>query len=1693
MATAPSHAFTLQVVSPSGAPITGGFRYLVEQDLTFAGSPGQPALPEKAISMSFHRSYLPVLKAGDSDAAGSNVAIPLPSGARYYVSVLPKEGFTIGGASVAQNQNAVTVVVNPLPIPTAQLSVLVFEDNAPINNAPDGEAEAGLAGFDVKLYEAGGRYGVSGGMVSVDAFGNPLGTTYDANGDVAQMGSGVLKTDGNGELLIKNLYPGKYTIFVIPPSGQGWVQTATIEGTKGIDAWVKPNEPAFFQEFGPPGYHVFVGFVKAFQDHAILTGGATLKGQIVNNHNSRPPDFTFYNGDPVAGAWVGLNDIASGRGIYAGAADPNTGEFMIQDVPPGTYELVVWDENLDMIFALYNVSVPEGAVEVNLLDVPVFSWFGRVAASIFYDTNENGFQEPGEDGISNMVVNLRFRDGTVYQSLVTEQGGEAMFQEVFPFFNWLVAEVDFGRFKATGATYVVDAGGQVLPDQGWDYPSLDLLNPQPQCDAVDPVTQECLGPRINPLTGNNLSRTVQGPELLAGIQTFLGQTNALWFGKSTYGPGENGGISGVVYYDTTRAEDDPRYNAPEPWQPGIPRVQVNLYEDSDRDGVIDDVNGDGDVTLSDVDNYPFNWRFDPEDPTRPLDKGPEDVDWNENGLFEGGDAISVVHTDSWDDNLPTDCQGEDFYAHGVATDCYDGLRNFNQIRPAVFDGGYAFTSFTPGGLDSGNDEISGLIPDMYIVEAAMPEGYEVVKEEDKNVVFGDTYSPTPALLPPACVGDAHVLPPELSLFPGEATAGYDAADPTRTTPLCNRRQVLLSSGQNAASDFFFFTYVPIAGHGVGFILNDLANEFDPTSPTFGEKHALPWLPISIQDFTGKEIGRTYTDEYGAYNFLVPSTYSINVPSPSGVAPAMLTACMNHPGPIVDNRVGSPTFGQYVEDPYFNRQFSQFCYTLQYMPGTTTYLDTPVVPVAAFAGINQFPLDCEYQDGTPVIYSVSNNGAGGGPWVATANGTQRLTIISAGQYEVANPAYDGPGGVEPSTILRDFSFGATPGRVLVNGRPLTIQAWTAGTITAIVPLGITTGELLVERGDGDHARSPMGVTLTVGGANPIRVAPGGSIQKAIDSAANNSLILVAPGDYKELVVMDRPLRLQGWGAFSTRINAAKTPTEKLTAWRARVQDAVNSGRVSLLPGQPNGGGGLEPALLGTEEGPGIVVLARNASAAQGGFGNAPRARIDGFTITGGDTGGGIFVNGYANFLQIMNTRIMSNQGFYHGGIRIGHPYLTNEVNGQPAYVNGNNDNIQIRYNQITRNGGLAGVGGGISIATGTDSYNISDNFICGNFMVGDGGGIGHYGFSQGGVIERNQILFNQTFDQTLPVTGGGLFIGGADALAGTTLSPGSGNATVQFNTFIGNLAGAGDGGAIELARVNGQDVAAARNVPATWYTIHLLNNVISNNVAGLAGGALSIQDALRVNLAQNTIVHNDSTATSGSAFTPGVPNTSVPQPAGIVVHASSTALYNAIGTVGAAAPYKRQAPNPTITDDIIFENRSFYFQADPVADPPTYVLYPDLSAGEAPVYWDLAVVGTSTPTRLDPRNCVLTDATGYHASNRGGNPLLVSTYVNGASNVVQQPEFTTSLQALPAFDEGGNFIDVRFGPLTLVDPSTGLPFLDAHLQPGSNAIDAGSNAVLLSYPALFNDIDGDLRPIDGDNDGTRVVDIGVDEY
>jgi parallel beta-helix repeat protein len=1780
------------VVDENGQPVNG-FKWVLEQDPTYQVEPGQQS--SDILALGFHRSYSPVAQTGETQA-GTNTTTISGTDAEsspYFLSVIPFADdvngriYTIGGANVSDGES-VTVVTHTGPIPTAQISILIFEDNAPINGAPDFGAGLGAGPeiserpltvadgtFAVILEDAGGRYGISGGQVTLDAFGNPLGTQYqdedDPNFDPADaafifaLGDGTFAPDNNGFVHIENLAPGKYGIQVVPPAGGGWVQTSTIEGSKVVDAWVKGNEPAGFVEIGPPGPHVFVGFVRDI-DRSAAPAGATITGQIRNNHLSRSPDFAFFTGNPFPGCYVGLN---SGGGIGSAIASQpcdDDSTFSIDNVPDGDYALVVWDKSLNIVIASLPISIVGGA-DANLGDVPVFGWFARLESSVFVDSNENGIRDPGEQDMpaDSTAVNLRFRDGTVYQSFPVDTEGLAPFDTVFPFFHWLVAEVDFATLKATGATYTVDNGGPV------DLAGDNVLNPQPQVCTQGDIDNGAACTIGDPLGD---TRTLTGEVLTLGIQTFLGQTNRIEFGKVPYSGQENGGISGVLFYATTRAEDDPRFAAGEEWEPGIPRAQVNLYQ-ADGDGNIFDQDGDGVITAPDVDNAPLGNFPGPED----IDRGA--LDGGVTGRFDYGDAVQVTWSDSWDDSIPEGCQGDVFTAFpGTAeetdTDCYDGLRNFNQIREAVFDGGYAFASFVVRDNDNtgapfgdvvyGTGETFGteggaLPTNLYIVESITPQGYEHVKEEDRNVDFGDEYVPQPnrgvakagidrAILekldtfeigangitvdltaPAACVGDARAVPALFSFltFADGVTPlpGVDENDPDSQAPfagdsrqMCDRKVVALTPGKNSAADFFMFTDVPVAAHVVGGILDDLSNEFDPNSPNFGEKYAPPWLPVVFRDWTGREISRVHADQFGKYNAMLPSTYTINQPHASGVSPNMITACMNDASPMVNPAAATdPDAPALIPDPFRDPRYTQFCYTFQYMPGAITYLDTPVVPVSAFAGKDQFPLDCAVANDTPEIYSV-NSGGNRGPWVnssANGNGPRTLNIRSVGNVEVLNPNF-GPNGDTNRLVTRDYRFGNATGSVFLiseAGVPfaLNIRSWNQQRIRARLAQGFAPGryQLAVEKSDGTRTQVGVTVTVSAGQIDRIRVpVDQPTIQAAIDAAQPGTLITVAPGIYEELIVMYKPVQLQGWGAGSTTINATAAPGERLQAWRDTLIDTQAAGEWDPLPGQEQGlGGGLpETTAFLRDEGAGITVVASNPDPDAGPigpnvFGDTDVApRIDGFTITGAVRGGGILVNGYADNLLVSNNRVVSNSGNTGGGVRFGDAGLFDEGES----VDAQNNDVVVRNNHIAQNGTLSAAGGGVALFTGTDNYDVANNYICGNFSLGNGAGIGHLGLSDDGTIRNNRILFNQTFNQGTNVHGGGIFIGGVGGTLG--LSAGSGSVLIDSNLIQGNHAGAGHGAGIRTQFVNGRDVARRRNRPGRWHRISVFNNMIVNNVAALSGGGISMQDTARIRIHNNTIANNDSTATAGLAF--ATANSSSPQPGvGIAAHAhiddpATRTLIDVIGNGVNFNRYRQGISNPIQRNNVVWHNRQFFWQivqsinTNDVADE-CFEILPNVGAtvsacgtpaNQPAVYDDMAVIGNAIAT-LRPRYTVFSETYAGDGAGNATNVLanaadlaLAAPYVNGdAGQTLIQQELTAGIAAQPALDEGGNFIDVRYGPLT--------PTGDYHIGLQSSvAMDAGLINPVRNNVELQTDIDGDPRP--GPSPLGPIVDIGADE-
>ena len=224
--------------------------------------------------------------------------------------------------------------------------------------------------------------------------------------------------------------------------------------------------------------------------------------------------------------------------------------------------------------------------------------------------------------------------------------------------------------------------------------------------------------------------------------------------------------------------------------------------------------------------------------------------------------------------------------------------------------------------------------------------------------------------------------------------------------------------------------------------------------------------------------------------------------------------------------------------------------------------------------------------------------------------------------------------------------------------------------------------------------------------------------------------------------------------SVTIDAIKAPFNKLAEWRRLVEDLEGRGVITRAPGQELGFGGIEPETFFSEEGAGVFVLAKARgnknckgpkSSTSFCYESNHGARIDGMSITGADTGGGVVVNAYAEFLEISNLRVVNNSAFFAGGVRVGHPMMTVQDGNNLTYSDAGNDNVSVHHNTITQNGGLSGAGGGLALHTGSDGYAVTDNFVCGNFTNASGAGIAHYGISNNGVIKNNTVLFNENFN------------------------------------------------------------------------------------------------------------------------------------------------------------------------------------------------------------------------------------------------------------------------------------------------------------------------------------------------------------
>jgi hypothetical protein len=718
--------------------------------------------------------------------------------------------------------------------------------------------------------------------------------------------------------------------------------------------------------------------------------------------------------------------------------------------------------------------------------------------------------------------------------------------------------------------------------------------------------------------------------------------------------------------------------------------------------------------------------------------------------------------------------------------------------------------------------------------------------------------------------------------------------------------------------FAIFTSTHIASKFTGVITDDFTSEFDPFAPQFGEKFSPPNLPIATRDYLGNEVSRVYSDHWGLYNGLNYSSWEVNPPNITGYSPTMMVQCMNDPGPILDKNPSSPTFGQLITDPLYNPAYSNFCYEEPYMPGLTTYLDTPVVPTQAFVGAGYNNPDCSYPDATPAIKEVDGDQVG--PWVSAAGKT--LTITALGDVQVNNADYSGPSAntapFNLKTVKRHYGFGAqcsspsagsatcrTMSSVTIGGVTASIGSWSDTSIKVTVPSGVPAcavqqqaqyggsaaqcGQLVITAGNG--TASVDTVTVTIGGKPPKHVDATSSVQGAIDAAAPGDLIIIDPtcntvatsttpsaiatcnagalhaltptqaasvGSHTEMLIMWKPVRLQGVGAVSSVINANAHPAgQVLNPWRRHInclfgltlQGVPYTSQTGSAPYDPSGSfscpdtgwsyftaqpnapqidrlpleatvgwdatlnGNLaeqlqEPSLMGAYEGAGITVLAKGLDfhgAVPWSDGSEVGAFPAGTTLlTGVGSDPTDLPTGDRNRLCVPKGTNPFPSNFMCNPSSIdGLSVINSSQGGGGIFAHGWAHHLQIANNRVYNNAGT--LTGGISVGQGE----FPTPYVRGSTTNAAPGSCSNgAGFANGQHLPyclQLQVNVHHNYITNNSSLGDELFSATLSGGGGTTVCTGNDYYLYNYNWVCGNLSAGEGGGFVHLGEIQQGDI------------------------------------------------------------------------------------------------------------------------------------------------------------------------------------------------------------------------------------------------------------------------------------------------
>ncbi len=1311
-----------------------------------------------------------------------------------------------------------------------------------------------------------------------------------------------------------------------------WIQ----EGDTGLDTeQLRGQEPVPATQFGFVKTMALTAAAKNTSRHGGIKGVVVQGLPYIGGQNGvvGPEGVAGVKvGSRLANVWVALSDMNHGdQQVYLAKAKSD-GTFSIDDVADGSYQVTIWDDDQDYIIYSFNAEVDAAAHSgsdgyTDVGQQMLVGWFSHFQGHVFVDDNGNGKRDPGEQGVPSFALTLRERDNTLMDqatnTVTTNDQGEFDIREGYPMAKYLILEAFNTRYATTGVTWKGDNDpeGTTQLGQMVDLNVLPIIGLNGTVDwGVRPYT---------PSENGGIAATVS-------YDTTRNELDAADAASESYQPGIPD-VKLHLYQSTPCTITDktsatyavdvanqcrqgkeivPLQNKNDAFDPTQPPSSTNER----YTGTNPDKNRGAFVKGPEVPDAYTSETWGPP-------RGCTARQWDGSVLDKTfQQALPEFGADA--NQLCVEAPMMGFQA-GVSdtaggSQTVNGNYGFSGMNPGDYIVSVDIPKTPVGDRPmykvTSEEDVNVFTGDAYLPQENYPPSTQAAAD---NPADPPTATPTAPSQPPSqqagiissCVGPLHTVHvrnvpegdssdptpgtynPDFNAGGGSPFEGYDM-------PSCADKLVTVRSGQTVAPNFNLFTEVPVPTHFWGLTINDLGLTLDTRSIGYGEAQGLPYVPVGFYDWAGRLDYTAHTDFNGMYEALMPSTDTYNCPVPAGPCPNMYRTVGNDPG--------AP--GALNAD--YNSRFRTIAANFQGWPGLYTVTDqaptqaasTVATPDGAVANNTV----CNLPDSTPQLLSVNT------PYVKPQPGGKHTSVTITGF---------GFGAARGKLTLKD---------PLVSKMPqvsATVTAWSDHSITFTVPdkytpttsttpvnlngalqLSLTSAAgvpayntlsllAMSGSGSGDSQNNPKlyevgpqtgryhTVQAALNDAVPTRAVP----YKAVVVFPNTQSTADPQGDYNENIVIHNQVRVQGVGPGGFDDTGAFVPGSIIdgtgfdldlpsgTSWLAAlnrqayrglaaVPDAADVTVLAPLAGtsQPPATG--SPASVWPVTLDGLRI--RNGS--QANIATAANAVTGGVStgVGGGGSlvtqGGGVYAHQFVQGLHLTNNVFDGNSGSFGGAIRLGTPYVGNNQNYAPV----------VSHNQIRDNGGT-NLAGGIGLFTGSDGYSVDHNAICGNHSSEYGGAITAFGyqntnkaFGAKNSIAHNRIWFNQSYDE-----GGAVMVAGELPADPTGITAGSGPVSIDANEIQANLAN-DDGGGIRLLQTSGSNVSTTRCTasscpPARMVTdtVNITNNQIANNVSAHEGGGIALDDAAFVNIVDNTVVRNITTATATTS-------NGLPAPAGL---------------------------------------------------------------------------------------------------------------------------------------------------------------------------------------------------------------------